>query len=298
MNISFNRRSRRTHRRQPERNSGFPVRLAAFLLHVLCVLLFVPCSTLAADPVHATINKETAWTGEPVSLIITLYSPGPFSGTASFDLPELPRTAIIRTGSPVVGSETVDEDTWFTQRHELNLYTQRSGPIEIPSFRVQFSGKKTFTSDPEPMEGSTPKLQFQSNRPPGTDSMGQVTCCISSLVYRWCQDMFCSHDFRSSSLAEGRVCPSQAKRFGAQNRTQQTISACDRYIFSLMRLTISEWGVEAFYSARRWPRCGAKRFDRRQSQPYYTPMALPTNCSDCLRRWNRQQIQGACRRGN
>ncbi|HIE95554.1 MAG: tetratricopeptide repeat protein [Fuerstiella sp.] len=124
--------------------------------------------------------------GEPVSLIITLYSPGPFSGTASFDLPELPRTAIIRAGSPVVGSETVDEDTWFTQRHELKLYTQRSGTIEIPSFRVQFSGKKTFTSAPEPMAGSTPKLQFQSNRPPGTDGMGLVTAATQiTMTQSW-----------------------------------------------------------------------------------------------------------------
>ena len=176
MSSGLNRRSRRTRR---VTTSAPACRIETrsvwkSFLCFLCVLLFDLCFTSAAEPVHATIDKKTAWTGEAVSLIITLYSPGPFSGTASFDLPELPRTAIIRTGSPVVGSETTDEGTWFTQRHELKLYTQRSGPIEIPSFRVQFSGKKTFTSDPEPMQGSTPKLQFQSNRPPGTDSMGLV----------------------------------------------------------------------------------------------------------------------------
>ncbi|HIE98203.1 MAG: hypothetical protein ABGZ53_25040 [Fuerstiella sp.] len=168
MSISLNRSTQRKQRDNTLRRRSLILQAGVDVCSLcgLCVLLLAPCVTSAAEPVSATIEKESAWTGEAVSLFITLYSPGPFSGTPSFDLPELSRTTIIRTGSPVVGSETLDEETWFTQRHELKLYTQRSGPIEILSFRVQFSGKKTFTSDPEPMEGSTPILRFQSNRPP------------------------------------------------------------------------------------------------------------------------------------
>lgn len=84
------------------------------------------------------------------------------------------QTIIVPGGSPVVGSQTIDGDTFFTQQHELTLFTQRDGEIEIPPFKVRFSGKKTFTSDPEPMEGSTAKLSFQSKRPPGTETMGFV----------------------------------------------------------------------------------------------------------------------------
>ncbi|WP_182869597.1 BatD family protein [Stieleria mannarensis] len=128
----------------------------------------------AADPVTAELAQESAWTGEGVSLVITLYSPGPFSGTATFEFPELSQTVLIRGDSPVVGSESMDGVTYFTQRHEVTVYTQRNGRIVIPSFQVRFAGKKTFTSAPEPIEGVTPELTFQSKRPPGTDSLGFV----------------------------------------------------------------------------------------------------------------------------
>ena len=132
--------------------------------------------------VRAEIVKDTAWTGEPVPLVITLYSPGPFSGTASFDLPELPRTAILRGGSPLVGSEQVDGESYFTQRHELTVYTQNAGEIVIPAFRVRFSGKTTFMSDPKPMEGFTPELRFRSKRPPETDKLGVVVAATEMEV--------------------------------------------------------------------------------------------------------------------
>lgn len=147
-------------------------------LCVLSVLLFhslqLPVESPAAETVRAKVGKETAWTGEAVPIIITLYSPGPFSGTAAFDLPELPQTVFVKTGTPLVGSEEIDDESYITQRHEFALYTQRSGKIVIPAFRVRFAGKKTFTSDAEPMEGITSELQFESKRPPGTESMGVV----------------------------------------------------------------------------------------------------------------------------
>lgn len=130
--------------------------------------------THAAEVVKAELQQKSAWTGQPVLMIVTLYSPGPFSGTASFSLPELPRTAILKESSPVVGSETIDGESWFTQRHELTIFTQQVGEIVLPPFEIRFSGKKTFTSDAEPMEGKTPELRFQSKRPPGTEQMNFV----------------------------------------------------------------------------------------------------------------------------
>jgi len=139
-----------------------------FLATVLCVVV-ARGPLLADEPVRATIEQETAWTGEAVSLVVMLYSPGPFDGAAAFDLPELPLMVISRTGSPVVGSEQIDGTTYFTQRHEFSLYTQRVGRIVIPPFRVRFSAKASFTSEAEPVEGLTVELEFESKRPPGTD---------------------------------------------------------------------------------------------------------------------------------
>jgi hypothetical protein len=140
------------------------------------VLLWIACPSFsaAADVVRAELGKDTAWTGEAVPLIVTLVSPGPFSGTASFDLPELPLTTFVKIGNPTVGSEQIGDDSYFTQRHEFALYTQRDGEIAIPAFCVRFAGKRTFTSAAEPVEGFTQELRFQSRRPPGTGRLGLV----------------------------------------------------------------------------------------------------------------------------
>ena len=184
--VLLNRRARRTQRRE---NTGIKATgqlvcgrsyefdpIPARNLRVLCALLFslalIPAH--ATEPVRASIGKETAWTGEAVPLTVTLYSPGPFSGTATFDLPELPRTVILKVGSPVVGSEEVDGESLFTQRHEFRVYTQQTGQFVVPSFPVRFQGKKSFVAQPEPMQGRTTDLEFESKRPPGTEKLGMV----------------------------------------------------------------------------------------------------------------------------
>ncbi|MGI9472707.1 MAG: hypothetical protein ACR2NZ_14310 [Rubripirellula sp.] len=136
----------------------------------------------AAETVRAELGVETAWTGQAVPLIVTLYSPGPFSGTASFDLPKIARTNFVLQGSPLVGSETVEGDSYITQRHELMLYTQQSGKVVIPPFGVRFAGAKSFTTKPEPMEGMTTELAFESKRPPGTEGMSMVVCATQMEV--------------------------------------------------------------------------------------------------------------------
>ena len=150
---------------------------ASTFLRRLCLLVCILSLCLpatAAEVASASLELDEAWTGQGVPLIITLYSPGPFSGTASFDLPELPKTAFVKAGNPLVGSKVVDGESYITQRHEFIIYTQQSGEIVIPGFSIRFSGKKTFTSEPEPVKGMTQELRFQSKRPPGTKAMGVV----------------------------------------------------------------------------------------------------------------------------
>jgi hypothetical protein len=140
----------------------------------LLIALLSPTDSLGMDRIRAKLGKDTAWTGEPIALIITLYSPGPFSGTASFEFPELPATAFVQAGNPLVGSESIDGETYMTQRHEFAIYTQRAGDVVIPAFHIRFAGKQTFTSAAESVEGFTPELRFRSLRPPGTEHLGFV----------------------------------------------------------------------------------------------------------------------------
>jgi hypothetical protein len=135
---------------------------------VLCAPSF------AFDPIRAELDKTTAWTGEAITLTVKLFSPGPFSGTAAFDLPDLAQTVFVKTGNPVVGSESVSGESYLTQRHEFKIYTLQAGEIALPAFRVRFTGKETFTSEPQPVEGHTPELRFESKHPPGTDSTALV----------------------------------------------------------------------------------------------------------------------------
>ena len=152
--------------------------LAFFLL----VISNVPLATCiyAEGRLSATLEQDTAWVGQPVQITIVLYSPGPFSGTAAFDLPDMPQTAILREGNPVVGSESLDGETFFTQRHELKIYTQRAGKIEIPSFRVRYAGKESFVGPAIAMEASTERLSFNSVRPPGT-AAGTIVVSADSM---------------------------------------------------------------------------------------------------------------------
>ncbi|MEN7972326.1 MAG: hypothetical protein ABFR47_00675 [Verrucomicrobiota bacterium] len=159
----------------PQRHEEHEVGSIAWLraLRVFVVkLMFISAvlATVSAGAetlVKAELGVESAWVGEGVPLHITLHAPGPFSGTAVFDLPELPYTFIIKQGSPTVGSKTLRGETWMTQRHEFRIYTQQSGTIELPAIRVRFSAKKDFVSKPEPREGTTLPVRFESRLPPG-----------------------------------------------------------------------------------------------------------------------------------
>lgn len=152
-------------------------------LFIWMVALTISAHTCVAAPVvDIELAKKTAWTGEGVPFFVTLHSPGPFSGTASFDLPELPQTVFVKVGSPVVGNTTVDGESLFTQRHEFILYTQQSGEFTIPPFRVRFSGKKSFLGDAEPIEADTQQVRFESQRPPGFESLGTIIATTNMTV--------------------------------------------------------------------------------------------------------------------
>ncbi len=109
----------------------------------LLLLLLLPSIALAFEPVETRLSQESASQGEGVNLVITLRSQGTFSGVPGFELPRLPQTSIVREGRPVIGSERVREGgqvlELFTQQHTFVLYSQQSGTLAIPAFRVSFA---------------------------------------------------------------------------------------------------------------------------------------------------------------
>lgn len=159
-------------------------------------------AVLSAQTVDARLESDSAWAGEPVSMTITLYSPGPFSGTASFDLPELPRTTVLPSESPVVGNETVNGESLFTQRHQLKLFTQQFGQVVIPPFTVRFAGKKSFLAEAEPMQGTTPELSFESKRPPGWEQGVVMTVTEMTIDQTWSSDQ---REFQTGDVVQRTI---------------------------------------------------------------------------------------------
>ena len=144
------------------------------ILMLFIAILAIPSHSLAKDPVTASINQKAVWVGQPVSLTVVLYSQGPFSGTASFDLPEMPRTTFVKDGNPVVGSKELDGESFFTQSHEFKVFTQQTGDVVIPSFQVRFEGSTSPNNDTERISGKTTQLRFKSKKQPGTQGLGLV----------------------------------------------------------------------------------------------------------------------------
>ena len=116
------------------------------------------------------LSQSEAWVGEPLQLTITIYSPGPFSGTASFDFPQIENTVIIRKGNPVLGNETIEGESYLSQRHNFLLICQQAGDFELPSLEVRFFGKPDFVSDPIEQVTATEPIQCRFVVPVGMEN--------------------------------------------------------------------------------------------------------------------------------
>lgn len=170
------KRQKKAHSREHDHLRNLQAKPASVPLKtsllIICSLLTLPVQAIAQQqvpPATATLSADTAWTGEPLSLRITLFSPGPFSGAATFDFPEVPGLFFVNTGSPTVGTRTIDGSEYTTQDHRILVVSQRDGTNTIPPFTIRYKGRPTFTADPEPFQTSTPELRFTTQRPPGME---------------------------------------------------------------------------------------------------------------------------------
>ncbi|MCJ7433499.1 MAG: hypothetical protein MUO77_08435 [Anaerolineales bacterium] len=135
-------------------------------------MTFASVARADVTPVAARVPKATAWVGQRVAFYVELRVLGSFAGTATFDLPQVPGTLVIKIGEPVVGSQELEGETWFVQTHEFALFSQRSGSLEIPAFFVRFSRRDGFVGPATEVEAQAEGLVFDIQRPPGTDDIG------------------------------------------------------------------------------------------------------------------------------
>ena len=134
-------------------------------------LLALAPVTAAVSPLAVDLPETAAWIGQRVPFTIELRARGSFSGSASFDLPQVPGTLIVKIGNPVVGSKQLDGENWVVQSHEFALFSQQVGTLEIASFPVRFERREGFTGAAEAVQAETPVLKFQIERPPGSEDI-------------------------------------------------------------------------------------------------------------------------------
>ncbi len=146
---------------------------AALLLLVLCAR-----ATAANPPARVKVElspKGEAWVGQRVTLAITLSTPDFFAGVPSFDLPDLPGAVVLPpAGSPAIGSETVGDTTYTTQRHEFAIYAQRPGVVRVPPFTVRFESNAGFGKPTVRRQVTTEAVSFTARTPPGAEGLGTV----------------------------------------------------------------------------------------------------------------------------
>lgn len=123
-------------------------------------------------PVAVQVPDAKAWVGQRVPIYIELRAPGSFAGTATFDLPELPGTLLMKVGNPVVGSRELDGQSWFVQTHELALFSQAAGRLHVPAFSVRFASREGFTGPARDAVAQVPDWTVDIQRPPGSEGLG------------------------------------------------------------------------------------------------------------------------------
>lgn len=152
----------------------------------LFFITFVTTVLGETAPVSVRLPEEKAWVGQRVPFFIELRAPGSFQGTASFDVPQLPGTTIIKIGSPVVSSEEIDGQSWFVQAHEFALFSQNVGVLEVPPFTVRFASRTGFTGPASDVQAKFPGMKVEIKRPAGSEKIGfLVTTESLEITEKW-----------------------------------------------------------------------------------------------------------------
>jgi hypothetical protein len=142
----------------------------------LLLLLWLGAASAGAAvaPVAIDVPRAQAWMGQRIAFFVELRSPGSFAGSASFDLPELPGTLIVKVGSAAVSSRRFGDDSWSVQTHEFALFAQHVGQLDVPGFAVRFARRDGFVGTPYDVTATTPAWHVDVRRPPGSAGIGYL----------------------------------------------------------------------------------------------------------------------------
>lgn len=139
---------------------------------LICCCAYIAEVRAEIPAVTVRVPETKAWIGQRVQFFVELRASGSFAGTAGFDLPQLPGVLLMKIGNPVVGSEEIEEQSWFVQTHEFAVFSQKSGVLEVPAFAVRFSHREGFTGPIADVQAAAPAWKLEIERPPGAEQIG------------------------------------------------------------------------------------------------------------------------------
>lgn len=154
----------------------------------------------AASPVTARVEPAEVWTGQRATLVVELRVQGRFDGDTAFSLPQVADTWIVGGDRPTVSSETVGGVEWFVQRHELSVFSQADGALEIPAFPVRYGAIAPGSIEGVRTTGDVPAVTLKVKRPPGSADLGfLVTCEELAVAETWTPALDASSDGERSA---------------------------------------------------------------------------------------------------
>lgn len=137
---------------------------------LLVLLMAFPAHSMAeTQRVVVLAQEDKVWVGEKAVVQVQLRGQGPFVGAASFSLPHVPRTVMLKVGNPVVSSEKLEGKTWFVQTHEFAIFSQQDGRVKIPAFEVRFTDRDGYTGPEQNHVERVPQIELNVERPDGSD---------------------------------------------------------------------------------------------------------------------------------
>jgi len=132
-------------------------------------------SAAKARATSSIVTQGELWMGQRITIAIELATPGIFSSAPTFDLPKVSGVFLMAPEDrPVVGSEAVGDETFTTQRHELTVFSEHEGTVDIPAITVRFDSSSRFGQPTIAQRVTTPALSLTVRRPPGTEQFGTV----------------------------------------------------------------------------------------------------------------------------
>ncbi len=146
-------------------------------MKVLAIILLLAVPAMAQDAiVRASFPaKDPLLVGQRGVLLVEILVPGYFAGSAVFDLPRVPGLMIIPPSErPVIGSETIGEVTYTSQRHELSVIARRGGEITIPAFPVRFEFNAGGVTAAQAKRVMTKPLTLKVTTPPGAENISPL----------------------------------------------------------------------------------------------------------------------------